>query len=89
MSWIRRARFGGLWRDNGDVPLGEAEERYDLEVLNADGAVVRTATLTTPTWTYSAAEQTADFGLTPATITVRVFQVSAVVGRGTPLEGSV
>ena len=89
VSWIRRARFGGLWRDGGDVPLGETEERYDIEVLDADGDVVRTAAVAAPAWTYPAAEQITDFGFTPATITVRVFQVSAVVGRGTPLEGSV
>ena len=89
ITWIRRARFGGLWRDGGDVPLGEADERYDVEVLNADGDVVRTATVTAPAWTYSPAEQAADFGAPPATVTVRVHQVSAVTGRGTPLEGSV
>lgn len=86
ITWIRRVRFGGLWRDGGDVPLGETEERYDIEVLHADGDVVRTVTVPAPTWTYPAADQIADFGFTPATITVRVFQVSAVVGRGTPLK---
>ena len=70
------------------VPLGEVDERYDVEVLNADGDVVRTATVTAPAWTYSAAEQAADFGAPPAVVTVRVFQVSAVAGRGTPLEGT-
>ena len=89
VSWIRRVRYGGLWRDGGDVPLGEMDERYEIEVLDADGDVVRTAAVAAPAWTYPAADQIADFGLTPATITVRVFQVSAVVGRGTPLEGSV
>ncbi len=88
LSWIRRVRYGGLWRDGGDVPLGETEERYEIEVIDNDGSVVRIATVTAPAWTYPAAEQTADFGFTPATIPVRVFQVSAVVGRSTPLEGT-
>ena len=88
ITWIRRVRFGGLWRDGGDVPLGETEERYDIEVLHADGDVVRTVTVPAPAWTYSAAEQVVDFGALPAIVTVRVFQVSAVVGRGTPLEGT-
>ena len=88
VRWIRRVRYGGLWRDGGDVPLAEADERYDIEVLDADGDVVRTAAVAAPAWTYPAADQIADFGFTPATITVRVFQVSAVVGRGTPLEGT-
>ena len=88
LSWIRRARFGGLWRDGGDVPYAEAIERYDIEVIDGNGAVVRTATTSAPTWTYSAADQIADFGSLPAIVTERVFQVSAVVGRGTPLEGT-
>ena len=89
LSWIRRARFGGLWRDGGDVPLGETDERYDVEVVDAEGAIVRTATVSTPAWTYSPADQIADFGVLPAIVTVHLFQVSAVVGRGTSLEGSV
>ena len=89
LRWIRRARFGGLWRDGGDVPYAEADERYDIEVIDVDGAVVRSATVTAPAWTYSAAEQVADFGALAAIVTVRVFQVSAVTGRGTPLEASV
>lgn len=43
VSWSRRVRSGGLWCDGGDVPLDEAAEHYDAEVLDADADVVRTA----------------------------------------------
>jgi Putative phage tail protein len=84
LSWIRRTRIGGAWLDNvGTVPLSEASELYDVDVLK-DGAVVRTfADLTSPTVSYGADEQLLDFGGTPqASIVVKVFQKSATVGRG-------
>jgi hypothetical protein len=43
---------------------------------------LRTITVSTPIATYTAAEQTADFGAPQANITVGVYQISAVVGRG-------
>jgi hypothetical protein len=52
-----------------------------------DGSTVaRTITATTPTFAYSAADQTTDFGSAQASITFRIYQLSATVGRGYPLE---
>jgi hypothetical protein len=39
-----------------------------------------------PAATYTAAEQSADFGAPQAAVAVRVFQISAAVGRGVPRE---
>ncbi|WP_156796395.1 hypothetical protein [Brevundimonas sp. BAL3] len=44
--------------------------------------VVRTLSVTTPTAIYTAAQQTADFGAPQASIAVRIYQMSATVGRG-------
>src|SRR5690606_36525763 len=44
------------------VPSGEAQELYEVDILDG-AAVVRTLSLTSPTFSYSAAEQTLD-GLT-------------------------
>ena len=50
------------------------------------GDVVRTVATTTATVTYSAADQTSD-GITPGDpVDVRIYQISATVGRGYPLE---
>ena len=38
--------------------------------------------LTTPAAVYTAADITADFGSTPTTLIVAVYQISAAVGRG-------
>ncbi|MEP2707821.1 MAG: phage protease [Roseibium sp.] len=86
ISWIRRTRRDGTWADGTDVPLTEDSELYELEVLNGSTVVRTAAALTAPAYTYSAADQTADFGSTQASIIVRVTQVSGTVGRGTPEE---
>lgn len=88
LTWKRRTRLSHLFLAPGiDVPLGEASESYQVEIL--DGVtVVRTETVTTTEYAYSAADQTSD-GLTPGDpITARIRQVSAVVGVGHELEAT-
>ena len=69
------------------MPLGEAEERYEVDIL--DGATVkRTLTATTPAATYTAAQQTADFGAPQPSVSLRIYQLSATRGRGTPREAT-
>jgi hypothetical protein len=83
ITWVRRTRFGGAWTDGADVPLNEESERYDIEILNGS-AVVRTIPAAAPAASYSAALQSADFGSPQSVISVRVYQLSASVGRGWP-----
>jgi protein involved in polysaccharide export with SLBB domain len=68
------------------VPLAEESEAWEVEIM--DGATVkRTLTTTTTSVIYTAADQIADFGalLGPGdTLDIRIFQLSARVGRGTP-----
>jgi hypothetical protein len=83
IAWARRTRFGGAWADGADVPLNEESERYEVDIL--DGAdVVRTLMSTSPAASYTAAQQTADFGSAQPSIAVKVYQISATVGRGRP-----
>jgi hypothetical protein len=82
VDWVRRSRLrsAGL---AGPVPLGEETEAYEVDIYSG-ASVVRTITATAPTISYSAAEQTTD-GLTPGNpVSLRVFQMSAVRGRGFP-----
>jgi hypothetical protein len=81
LNWIRRTRQQGGLQDYQDVPLGETDERYDVEILNGS-AVVRTVRTTTPTLSYSSVQQIVDFGIVQASVAVRVYQISAAVGRG-------
>lgn len=87
VSWVRRSRLrsAGL---AGPVPLGEASEAYEVDILSGL-TVVRTISTTSPTVSYTAAQQTAD-GLTPGNpVSLRVYQISDVAGRGFPAAATV
>lgn len=86
VSWVRRTRLDGAWLASVDVPLGEEFEAYQVEVLTGAGAVKRTIESTAPGVTYTAVDQAADFGSAQGTVRVRVYQMSARVGRGLPAE---
>lgn len=84
ITWKRRTRISGNWRDGVDVPLGEENERYEVEIMNGS-TVVRTITgLTSASASYSAANQTTDFGSPQSSLSVRVYQLSTIIGRGVP-----
>ena len=72
------------------MPLEDAFEAYEIEIR--DGAAVkRVLTSGQPSVLYSAARQTADWGapLGPGqTLAIRVFQLSARLGRGTPASAT-
>ncbi|MGB5949477.1 MAG: glycoside hydrolase TIM-barrel-like domain-containing protein [Parvibaculum sp.] len=88
ISWIRRTRIGGDSWEGVDVPLGEEEERYEVDIMKA-GIAIRTLGSFTATAIYSAAMQQADFGTTNiATLDVRVAQISRSFGRGTMREAT-
>ena len=77
ISWIRRTRIGGDSWDAAEVPLGEDAERYEVDIL--DGATLkRTLSATSPAVTYTATQQTADFGAPQSSVSCRVYQLSPV-----------
>lgn len=87
ICWTRRSRalaadsWGGL-----EVPVGEELEVYEVEIL--DGATVkRVLSTATTSAVYTAAQQATDWGATLGpgdTLDIRIFQLSALVGRGAP-----
>lgn len=83
LAWDRRTRYQTNLLTSV-IPLGEAAERYEVDVMDGT-AVKRTLDTTSPTATYTEAQQIADFGAAQAVVSVRVAQISANVGRGTPL----
>jgi len=101
ISWLRRTRAGGAYGTDGSPvdttlidcmggPVNEQSEAYEVDIM--DGATVaRTiAGLTTPTAVYALDDQITDFGSPlPGSYDVKVYQMSAVVGRGFPGLGSV
>ncbi|MBZ8135499.1 glycoside hydrolase/phage tail family protein [Afifella sp. IM 167] len=88
IAFIRRARFGGDGWELSEVPLNEAREAYRLEILEG-GEALRTVELDTPAFTYSAADQIADFGALQPSYALRVAQLSDLLGPGFALEGTI
>lgn len=84
--FTRRSRLSSSWWTNGVVaPVGETSEAYEIDVMSGT-TVKRTISVTSPAWTYSAADQTTDFGSAQSSIKFRIYQISGNVGRGYPLE---
>lgn len=88
-SWIRRTRFGGDSWQTAEVPLNEDFERYEIEVM--DGSLVaRTVTVEdSSSWLYTSADQIADFGSVQSSYTFKVYQISAIFGRGIAGEATI
>ncbi|MEQ1615452.1 MAG: glycoside hydrolase/phage tail family protein, partial [Hyphomicrobiaceae bacterium] len=81
ITWVRRTRSGGDSWTAAEVPLFEASEAYEIDIM--DGATVkRSLAASIPRVIYTAAQQIADFGAPQASVLVRVCQMSAVWGRG-------
>src|SRR5690606_38597573 len=83
LSWVRRTRIGGDGWAQSEVPLGEASERYEIDVFS--GAIrARTMASSSPSIGYPASQQIADFGALPSALDIAVHQMSAGFGRGSP-----
>lgn len=92
LTWQRRSRLAtrAIGPAGISVPLGEVSEAYAVEIFSSNTftTVVRTLATGVTSATYTSAQQVADFGSNQATVYIRVFQLSAVVGRGTPAQAA-
>ena len=82
-DWYYAGSVIGDRRADLSIAIGEESERYEIDVLDGD-TPLRTLTTASPTLLYSTADQLADFGTTPDTLTVRICQLSERFGRGAP-----
>ena len=78
-SWIRRSRVGGDNWITSSVPIGEESEEY-LVRIKVIGQIVRTESVFSTMWVYSAVDRATD-GVA-SEYTFEVAQVSAEVGAG-------
>jgi hypothetical protein len=90
LTWTRRSRYPG-WRDYVDAALGEASESYEIEIYSNGTytTLKRTLTASSATAAYTSAQQVTDFGSNQATLYLKVYQLSATVGRGYALTQSI
>ncbi|MEE9367053.1 MAG: hypothetical protein V3W44_10225 [Dehalococcoidales bacterium] len=82
ITWVRRSRIGHQRLLVAAPPIGEDTEEYQVEIIQANGTVVRTFSPDEETQLYTAAQQITDFGSEQALILVRVGQVSVAYGVG-------
>jgi hypothetical protein len=88
VDFYRRSRVGHEWADYNDIPLGEEEESYEVEIWDdadylAGDPPTRTKTVSTDQVIYTAGEQAADYGQAgPSKVWMKIYQISATVGRG-------
>jgi len=78
ITWDRRNRIQQEWIDYGDVPMSETSESYEI-VINGPS---RLLTSSSETVTYTAAQQITDFGSYQSSVSVTIYQLSSIVGRG-------
>jgi hypothetical protein len=83
ISWIRRTRSGGDNWELPEVPLGEDAETYEVDVLDGTN-VTRTLSVSSPVALYSSADQIADFGSVQSAVSIKVYQINTLFGRGAP-----
>jgi hypothetical protein len=88
---VRCNRIGFEWRDGVDVPMSEESEGYEVEIYTNNSFTTLKRVLTTPVSQadYTAAQQVTDFGIVQPLICFRVYQMSAVVGRGYAASASI
>lgn len=90
LTWNRRTRLSKNFT-TGTAPLGESSEAYDVLIYSNSGfgTVLRTERVTEAEFVYSRADQIDDFGSFQSTLYAEVYQISATVGRGYKLRGTV
>ncbi|MBY6242847.1 glycoside hydrolase/phage tail family protein [Methylosinus sp. Sm6] len=81
-TWARRTRYGGDAWEAADAPLNEQSESYDLEIMNGSSVARTVSALSSPSFLYTAAAQSADFGALQSSYSICVYQRSAQIGRG-------
>jgi hypothetical protein len=87
ITWKRRARLDFEFRDGDDIPLGEAVEAYEVDILDS-GVTVRTIEVLEEEAEYTAAEQTNDFGAPQPAVDVVIYQIGKYE-RGYPGEATI
>ncbi len=83
ISWVRRDRIYGAWKNGGDIALSEKNEQYLLEVLNSNN-VIRSVNMDVPYYEYTEAQQMDDFGMIVSECNFKISQMSHIVGAGYP-----
>lgn len=75
VSWVRRSRIDADSWEQAEIPLGEAQEAYRVEVKSIDGTLKKTIETATNKWLYAAADRIDDFGSTDDAFDLAIRQI--------------
>lgn len=86
VEWTRRSRTPIEVSSGLPTPLAETSEGYEVEFYDSSYTTLKRtfSGLTTPSVTYTGAQQITDFGTVQSSYYPKVYQVSSAVGRGFP-----
>ena len=77
LSWTRRSRISSDSWDAVEIPLGETQENYLVEIFDGGGSSVRSINVQVPHYTYTAAEQMLDHGQLVSEFDCSVAQIAS------------
>ena len=84
ISWTRRTRLNGQWRDYVDIPIDEESEKYNV-VIYMNDSQIRVIEVTNTSTIYTRAQQLEDkVQNNTDALEFRIFQLSSLVGRSKP-----
>ncbi len=81
ISFLRRGRVESDAWEPIEIPLGEDQSVFNIEILK-NGSVQSVLITTTTDVLYPSASEVADFGAPVSALDLRIYQLSASVGRG-------
>jgi len=82
IRWVRRDRKADDLPWFNPIPLSETLERYVVQILENNTVKREVEINDLQEYWYSTADQVSDFGTVQPSVKVRLYQVSAVVGKG-------
>ncbi len=88
ISFSRRTRVSGDSWEMTDVPLGEDESLFEIDI-HAQGSIKRTLSTLSTTVLYPLTQELADFASLQTSLDLTLVQLSPVIGRGHPHRQSV
>ncbi|MEM5502372.1 glycoside hydrolase TIM-barrel-like domain-containing protein [Ahrensia kielensis] len=84
IKWVRRGRTNADSWLGLDIPLGEAFERYKIDVLDSAQVILGSFETSQPDFLLTATMANEMFGEQPTSLSLRIAQLSQRVGEGIP-----
>lgn len=85
ISWLPRSRYANTQWVTGVAPMNESPQLFEVDVFDGD-EIVRTIKTEFAAIQYTGAQQVEDFGFAKSVIHIKIYQISARVGRGFPAD---